>query len=52
MAGHDISVSGNRATARANLVAMNIIHATFVRADGKWKISQMSNNVTRLAAGF
>ena len=72
VAVHDISVSGNRATARANLVAMHmwqgsntnannvdnffiaggVIHATLVRADGQWKISQMSNNVTWRAGGF
>jgi len=72
VAGHDISVSGNRATARANLVAMHmwqgshtnannvdnffiaggVIHATLERADGEWKISQMSNNVTWRAGGF
>lgn len=72
VAGHDISVSGDKASARANLVAMHmwqgsntnansvdnffiaggVIHATLVRADGQWKISQMSNNVTWRAGGF
>ena len=72
VAGHDISVSGDTATARANLVAMHmwqgsntnannlsnffiaggVIHVTLVRANGQWKISQMSNNVTWRAGGF
>jgi SnoaL-like protein len=70
--GPDISIHGNRATVRANLVAMHmwqgsttsannpdnffiaggVIHCELVQTDGRWKISQMSNDVVWRAGGF
>jgi hypothetical protein len=72
LTGHDISIHGNKATVRANLVAMHmwqgsktsannpdnffiaggVIHSELVQTDGRWKISQMSNDVVWRAGGF
>jgi uncharacterized protein (TIGR02246 family) len=72
LTGHDISIQGNKATVRANLVAMHmwqgsrasannpenffvaggVIYSELVQTDGRWKISQISNDVVWRAGGF
>jgi len=72
LTGHDISIHGNQATVRVNVVAMHmwqgsntrandpenyfvaggVITSELVQADGRWKISQIRNDVVWRAGGF
>jgi uncharacterized protein (TIGR02246 family) len=72
LTGHEISLHGNRATVRANIVAMHmwqgskanannpenyfvaggVIRSELVQTDGKWKISQIRNDVVWRAGAF
>jgi len=72
LAGHHVVISGDRATVRANIVAMHmwqgsrtsannsenffvaggVILAELVQTGGRWKISQIRNDVVWRAGGF